>query len=214
MSFRNPVGPQPASVYWRRRILVLLGLIAAIAVVVLIVVRPGANAAPADPSPSPDSTAAAEPSAAPAATPTPTAAADPSAIAACAPGQVSVTAVTDKTTYGTEELPQLSFTIANVGAAPCTLNVGTTAQVFTITSGSDTIWTSTDCQTGAVDQPVTLAPGTPASSSPFSWERQRSSPETCGEADRPTVGADGASYHLSVSVGGFESAESAQFILG
>lgn len=41
-TLRNPVGPQPPSVYWRRRIMVLLGLIAVIVVVVLIVVRPGA----------------------------------------------------------------------------------------------------------------------------------------------------------------------------
>src|SRR4051794_17097091 len=135
MSFRTPAGPQPSSVYWRRRIVVLLGLIALIAVIVLIVVRPGAEAAPAAPAtPTPTASAPApEPSAVPS---TPPAAAD-GAVAPCAPGQVQVTAVVDKETYAEGEKPQLSWTISNVGAAPCSLDVGKTAQVFTITSGSD-----------------------------------------------------------------------------
>ncbi|WP_210507660.1 hypothetical protein [Naasia sp. SYSU D00057] len=217
MSFRSPVGPQPSSVYWRRRILVLLGLIAVIAAVVLVIVRPGANAAPADPSPSPSP--AAEESA-PAATPAPDEATeDPAAsgaVAPCTAGQVQVIAVTDKTTYAEGESPQLSWTISNTGAAPCSLNVGTNAQVFTITSGSDTVWTSTDCQAEGQDVEYTLetaASGAePTPVSPLQWDRERSTPDTC-DGNRPQVTGGGASYHLTVSVGGFESADSAQFIL-
>src|SRR3954470_13720333 len=214
MSLRSPVGPQPSSVYWRRRIVVLLGLIAVIAAVVLIVVRPGASAAPAAPLPSPSAPAKA---AAPAASPTPEASPDGTeTVTACGRGQVKVVAVTDKPTYEEGESPLLSWTISNTGSAPCSLNVGTKAQVFTITSGSDTVWTSTDCQADGQDVPFTLptaASGAkPTAVSPLQWDRERSTPDTCG-GDRPEVTGGGASYHLTVSVGGFESKDTAQFIL-
>src|SRR3712207_6189457 len=56
---RSPVGPLPAKVYWRRRIVVGLGLLAVLVAIVLIVVRPGQGAAtpPSDP---PTSSLAAE----------------------------------------------------------------------------------------------------------------------------------------------------------
>jgi hypothetical protein len=213
MSFRSPVGPQPSSVYWRRRIFVLLGLIAVIAAVVLVIIRPGANAASADPSPTPS---AAPEESAPAAAPAEEESADPAAVGACAPGQVEVVAVTDKETYEEGESPQLSWTISNTGAEPCALNVGTNAQVFTVTSGSDTVWTSTDCQTEGQDVEYPLPPAAsgaePTSVSPLQWDRERSSPDTC-DGERPEVTADGSSYHLTVSVGGFESEDTAQFIL-
>ena len=220
MSFRTPAGPQPSSVYWRRRIVVLLGLIALLVVIVLIVVRPGAEAAPAAPAtPTPTASAPRPSASSPAATPAPTATDSPAAkaVAACGPGQVQVAPVTDKQTYGAGEQPLLSMAISNVGSAPCSLNVGTSQMVFTVTSGSDTIWTSTDCQSNPADASYTLPPASsgvaPATVTPIPWQRQRSSPDTCGSKDRPTVRAGGASYHLSVSVGGFASTKSAQFIL-
>jgi hypothetical protein len=215
MTFRNPAGPQPSSVYWRRRIVVLLGLIALIAIVVLIVVRPGAEAAPAAPAtPTPTSSTLPQ---SPSPSPSATNAAGKKAVAACRPGQVEVTAVTDKETYGEDELPQLSMSISNVGDAPCSVNVGTSQMVFTVTSGSDTIWTSTDCQSDATDVPYTLPPASSgvaaATVTGIPWQRERSSPDTCDSEDRPAVPAGGASYHLDVSLGGFDSTESALFIL-
>ena len=35
-TFKHPVGPQPSKVYWRRRLLVGLGILAVIVVIVLI----------------------------------------------------------------------------------------------------------------------------------------------------------------------------------
>jgi hypothetical protein len=92
--------------------------------------------------------------------------------------------------------------------------VGTKAQVFTVTSGSDTIWTSTDCQSDGSDTPYVLPAGggAPVTSSPLEWDRTRSTAGTC-EGDRPAVPAGGSSYHFSVTVGGFRAAESAQFLL-
>jgi hypothetical protein len=131
----------------------------------------------------------------------------------CSPEKILVEAVTDKSAYEAAEQPQLSVTITNTGKNICVLNAGTAQQVFTIKSGEELYWTSTDCQVDAIDAEVSLTPGTPISSAvPIIWDRTRSSPETCN-GPRETVPAGGASYHLSVSVDGFESAESKQFQL-
>ena len=105
------------------------------------------------------------------------------------------------------------FSVTNTGTQPCRLNVGTSQQVFTITSGSDQYWTSTDCQKDPADAEVDLEPGkTVTSSTPISWDRTRSSAESCdGERDQASAG--GASYHLKTSVAGVESTTSKQFIL-
>ena len=42
------------------------------------------------------------------------------------------------------------------------LNVGTAAQVFTVTSGTEIYWKSTDCQVDAVYAQVSSEPNTPA----------------------------------------------------
>lgn len=204
-TIRNPVGPQSSKVYWRRRVIVLLGLVAIVAVVLLIVLRPGASeGAPG--------TATAPPTAPADQTTIPT---EPTAVDGdpCAPEQISVEAITDAAEYAAGELPQLSVTITNTGSNVCVLNAGTAAQVFTVTSGSDVYWTSTDCQQDPVDAEVSLEPGTPISSStPLVWDRTRSSTDTC-DGEREAAPGGGASYHLSVTVDGIESAESRQFLL-
>ncbi|WGD36802.1 hypothetical protein [Lysinibacter sp. HNR] len=195
-AIKNPVGPHSRRVYARRRLVALLGLIALIVVIILIVVRPGSGSEekPAvQGSAAPETPAASEP-------------------VDCAAGNVVVTPQTDSTTYGVGALPQISLNVINNGSTPCTINAGTAAMVFTIKSGDETYWTSTDCQVGAVDNFVILEPGVSAPSEPFAWERVRSASDTC-EGDRPAVPAGGASYHLSVSLGGIESTETAQFIL-
>jgi hypothetical protein len=209
-TFKNPVGPQPSSVYWRRRLILLLGLVAVIVVVVLIVVRPGAS----DGAPAPVNTNTSSPKATPVADPTsiPTASTTASG-QACDPSAVRVEAVTDKATYAAGELPQLSVAITNTGTAACKIDAGTAQQVFTITSGSETYWKSTDCQTDKVDAEVLLQPGkTISSQTPITWDRTRSDPSTC-QAQRPQVPAGGASYHLTTAIGGITSPETKQFIL-
>lgn len=208
-TIKNPVGPQPSKVYWRRRLVVLLGLLAVIVVVVLIIVRPGGNAE----AQKPDSTGASSSETPDAGSGTPPSA-QAGADAACAPEVVTVEAVTDEDTYAADQQPALSLVVTNTGATACTLNVGTAAQVFTVKSGEDVYWTSTDCQTEASDVPFELKPGEPVkSAAPIVWDRTRSAPDTCDSAERDSAPAEGSSYHLSVSIDGVESAASKQFIL-
>jgi hypothetical protein len=201
---KPPVGPQARSVYRRRRLVVGLGLLAVIAIILLIVFRPGGG----------DGSAASDPKPAAPADPAVTDAPDDSATTACDPAAVMVEAITDQGAYDPGVEPELSLTVTNTGTTACDLNAGTSTQVFTITSGSDVYWTSTDCQTDPADAMVTLEPGTPVSTkTPLVWDRTRSSPETCEITDREAVPGEGASYYLSVSVGGVASAGPVQFLL-
>jgi hypothetical protein len=215
MSTNQAPARQSPKVYRRRRLMVLLGLVGVIVAIVLIIVRPGSSQGD-----EPDAGGATNPSQT--AGPTDGAGTPPTVIPteptaadgdACAAKNIVVEAVTDKTVYEAAEQPQLSVTITNTGKNVCVLNAGTKAQVFTITSGEELYWLSTDCQVDPIDAEVSLAPGTPISSSvPIVWDRTRSSVETCG-GPREAVPAGGASYHLAVVVDGFESQATKQFQL-
>ena len=201
-TIRNPVGPQPSSVYWRRR-LVLLGLLAAVVIIVLLIVWPRGG----------DDTPVATNDAGSPNTAEPEEPIDPDAEAvACAAGTVTVAAITDKDAYAAGEQPLLSLSLTNTGTAPCLFNAGSDVQEYRITSGEDPIWNSRDCQTAPVAADVELAPGVALTTAPFAWDRTRSDSATC-TGERPQVTAGGATYRLAVTVDGVESATDEPFIL-
>ncbi|MGK9146085.1 hypothetical protein KXS11_00460 [Plantibacter flavus] len=216
----NPRGPLPASVYRRRRLVVFGALLAVIVLVIVLIVsitsRSGGTPTAASPSSTPSSTPSESSGEAPAATTPPideAATTDPGAAAACTADQITVEAIVNGTSFAAGELPQLSLSVTNTGSAACTMNAGTSQQVFTVSSGDEPYWTSTDCQTAPSDQQVLLEPGkTVASNPPITWDRTRSAPDTC-DAARDPVPAGGASYHLNTSIGGFASSDSTQFLL-
>ena len=156
------------------------------------------------------STDAAAPPASDAASPAPSAA----GTGECSAAVVTVTAVTDQSTYAADQNPQLSISLTNTSNADCTMNVGTSGQSFIITSGADTWWRSTDCQSAPSDQVVTIAAGqTVKSATPITWDRTRSSVDTCQDTNRAKAPGGGASYHLAVAIGGITGTGTAQFIL-
>jgi hypothetical protein len=205
-TIKNPVGPQPPSVYWRRRVLLLLLVVVVIFVVVLIVWRPGSGAKPGT---TPSSGTLNSASHAPSAGATSGSGATASA---CDPSVITLQPITDSASYAAGVQPQLSMSITNSGTKACTFDVGTDAQVYLITSGSDQIWSSKDCQTAPAANKQVLEPGKALSTTPFAWDRTRSSTTTC-TGSRPAVTAGGASYHLTVQVGAAKSAGSKQFLL-
>ncbi len=203
-TFRNPVGPQSPRVYWRRRLVVLLGLLAVIVIVVLIVSRPGSGT----PKPVPSGSQSAKPGATSSVTPGSTNAANAKA---CDPTKVTVTATLDSNSYAAGVNPVLTFALKNTSTAACSFSAGSDVQEFHITSGDELIWNSKDCQTGAVAATVLLQPFVPFAGSSLTWDRTRSSADTCSAA-RSQVIAGGASYHLQVIVNGVKS-DAPQFIL-
>ena len=194
-TFRTPVGPQPSGVYWRRRLVVGLGLLSVIVIVILLFVRPGSGA----PQPAESST------------PTPTGTST-GAIGPCDPAKVTVEAITDNTSFEAGVNPVLSFTVKSSAEQPCTIQAGSDVQEFKITSGDELIWSSRDCQTDPLAAVVTLAPGVPKQGSSLTWDRTRSSPETCDSPGEQVI-AGGASYHFEMILDGIKSTTTKQFLL-
>jgi len=202
-TFRNPVGPQPAKIYWRRRLVVILGLLAVIVIVSLIVFRPAPD--------KPETTAA---DTKPSSSATPSSTDAPAGDGAeCAEGVVEVAPITDAGDYGADQQPLLSLSITNTGTTACIFNAGTDAQEYVITSGEEKIWSSKDCQTEPVANAQVLEPGVALTTTPFPWDRTRSAADTCDSPDRPSVTAGGGSYHLEVTIDGVTSTDTKQFIL-
>ncbi|MFS0866229.1 hypothetical protein AB3M83_02705 [Microbacterium sp. 179-B 1A2 NHS] len=223
--------PTPA-VYRRRRLAVVLIALLIVGGIVALVIwqpwrmwtdaagvpQPGASPSATGttpPAPTPSGPPSPAASVAPSPSPTPTRSASggdgDEEIEPCTTGDVTVTAVADKGAYGTGEMPQLSIRLVNDTEFPCLINVGTAAQTFEITSGSDTWWRSTDCQEDSSDQVVQLEGGQAvASAAPIVWDRTRSAVDTCkGKRQSALPGW----YNLTVSIGGIESVEPAQFTL-
>ncbi|MEN8601430.1 hypothetical protein [Microbacterium rhizosphaerae] len=237
MTSQPPRRRHSPAVYRRRRLVVLLVIILIVAGVWLLIAKPWASTAadanppspavgaagttalpvPAASTPAPTDTPTHDPtpSATPSATPSPTATHAATATAApCTSANVTVDAVTDQNTYPSGQNPKLSIRLTNHGAKDCTMNVGTTTQKYTVTSGSDTWWRSTDCQSEPSDMVVLIKAGqTVQSATPLTWDRTRSSVSTCNSQSRPRAPGSGASYHLGVEIGGIASAQTAQFIL-
>lgn len=195
---------QDKSVYVRRRIIVLLGVIAVALAVVLIIIRPGSSGGakgvekvevPAD-----LTEKVVKPTGKPAENP------------ACELAQLKVQAITDQASYGAGEFPQLSLSVENTGDEACIAELGTAGMTFTVSSGSDQVWRSTDCQKAPESLPVILEAGEVLESEAINWDRTRSSVETCEIPRDPVVGG-GASYHLTVGAAGVEGKETAQFLL-
>lgn len=219
MSSSSPRRPHSPAVYRRRRLMVLLLVVAVVAAIVWVfVAKPWQSSADtsadtaASASPSPSATAgtdAASTGSGDAATGAETGEPQP-----CQPAKIMVEPVVSQANYAADEDPTFSIRVTNTGEVDCTFNVGTTTQKYTVTSGEDTWWQSTDCQSEPSDALITLAAGADVTSAtPLVWDRTRSSVATCGEPGRPAAPAGGASYHLSVEVGGVSSASTVQFAL-
>lgn len=207
--------------------MLLLAVVAVVAIVWVLIAQPWRSQA-STPAPEVSRSASATPSVSPSPSEAPAASdavpgenADAApegetdaGLPACGNADVSVEALTDQSGYAADQNPQLSIRLTNTSAEDCTLNVGTTGQSFTITSGNDTWWRSTDCQSEPSDMVVTLAAGqSVTSATPVTWDRTRSSVDTCQNPNRAKAPAGGASYHLAVAIGGIPSGATAQFLL-
>jgi len=174
---------------------VLGGVLLVIAVIALIIVRPSFGFEQAQPEPEDTGTL------------------EVVEIPACLPEQIELVAKTDQVTYAPAAIPQLWLSVTNVSSVDCRLQVGTDVQKYVITSGPEEIWNSTDCQEFSASDEQTLKAGQEQETMSISWNRVRSSPETCDSDARPAATAGGASYHLRVSLGTVSSPETQQFIL-
>ena len=149
---------------------------------------------PASANPAASATPSASASATAPATPSPTA----SATATCNQNLVTVTASTDKPAYGPGENPMLTLKVTNGGKVPCEVNIGTSQMEFLVTSGSDRIFSSKDCQAYSEDLVKVIAPGASETAN-FPWSRNRSA-EGC-KAVAAAPGGGGAYYIFTAKLG-------------
>ena len=193
----QPVGPLPAATYWRRRVVLLVGL-----VVLLLLLRACAGgdgatkrktAATAKPTPTPSVTRTASPRG----TSTSSTAA-PAAPAArlCPDAALTVTAVTDADTYAVGATPKITLVVKNSSAAPCRRDLGAGAVELVVYSGNDRIWSSVDCTDSRSTSLVTLpAGGTQAVVK--TWSGRRSKPGCASTATAALAGT----YRIVARVG-------------
>lgn len=232
MTGTTPRRRHSPAVYRRRRLVLLVALLVIVGVVWLLIAQPWRGSAEesattgertssqstadslpvpsSQKTPDPSDTGAVEGALVEGATPTPgaTPAAQP-----CVASELTVQPVTSADSFTGDQKPQFSIELTNNGP-DCTLNVGTSAQSFTVTSGDDVWWRSTDCQSEPSDMIVLVTAGqTVTSAAPLEWDRTRSAVGTCGDTTRPVAPGGGASYHLSVEIGGIASTEPKQFLL-
>jgi cytoskeletal protein RodZ len=211
----------PSKAVYRRRRLVFFGgiilLLAVIAVAVwLVIAQPWADAASGGPVKTP-SASPSETSAQPTpekTTDTPEPTETEAGPAPCRAADVIVEAVTDAESYQSGTNPQLSISLTNGSSTDCTIDVGSATQVFTVASGEDVWWRSTDCQENPSSMVVTLKAGQEVTSAePITWDRTRSNVGTCDDENRPRAPGGGASYHVAVSIGGFDAVNTRQILL-
>lgn len=225
-SFRDPVGPLPPSVYWRRRIIVGVVLLAIIVVIAMIIFRPAgdsdaqADSSAADTSQT-DSSAAdsADTAAADSEDPgTIDGTSDGDADAAtdgtsdggsnetantCDASDISLTAVADDVVYQKGENPKLRLQVTNAGGTDCDFNVGTSQQNFVISSGEEVIWASEHCEEDPQDSVMTLKANETLQTDTISWDRTKSSEAKCNAG--PISGIADATYQFHVEIGDIQS---------
>lgn len=166
------MGPEPESVYWRRRIVLIAAVLGVVAILAWLWPSGGESQPAAVPSTSasPTSTAAsasasASPSASASASASTSDEPSPSATSASGDPQacrssdlaVTVSVETPTPTAGAEVV--FVMEIANNGDSPCRQDVGAAATTFTVTSGGYRVWSSDDCNPGGSEQLEVIPPG-------------------------------------------------------
>ncbi len=201
----RPVGPEPARVYWTRRLLILAALIVA-ATLVWTLVQGGGTPSDAKAGSSPsadgktegdddgeatgndsgDSTGAASP---------------------CTAENLELTVASGRNSYAAGASPSFTVTVTNTGDAGCTVDVGDASRELLITSGSDRIWSSLDCESEEPSRNLLLGAGK-SDTHEVSWDRIRSDEKCSDGLPTPRPGT----YKAQVKLNGAES-EQATFAL-
>lgn len=122
----------------------------------------------------------------------------------CEQNLVTVTAATDKPAYAAGENPLLTLKVTNGNKVPCEVNIGTSQMEFLVSSGSDRIFSSTDCQTDPTDLVKTIAPGQSETAN-FPWQRNRTVQGCAPIEAKP--GAGGAYYVFTARLASKTSAK-------
>lgn len=193
----RPVGPEPAGVYWKRR-LVVTAVVAVVLLVAWLVVsgavgqQKKTGGAPKPPAPS-----------------TSTSAKPPSASAPCTKDALLLTVTPSKTTYAKGEKPAFSVAVTNSGDHGCSVDAGDKSREVRVVSGSDRIWSSKDCAKGEDASRTLLLSAGKRDTADVTWDRSRSNATCATDLPTPRPGT----YKVQVFLLGAES-DAVPFTLG
>jgi hypothetical protein len=218
-----PVGPRPSSVYWRRRLVVLVSVLAlfgliALTVRVLLAHDPGKPAAAgtgraAGASTSGSAPAASRSPSSPAGTaassstsrsaPARSTSSSPSTSAStaappppCTAAFLRLAAASDRTRYTTGDKPVLSILVTNRGDGPCVQNLADSQIELRVYNGQSRVWGSHDCTVQPGTDERTLKKGSTVRVSVV-WSGLSSQPHCAGTRQR--VGAGTYTLYASLS---------------
>jgi hypothetical protein len=194
----HPVGTLPASVYWRRRILLLAAVLLAGISGYVIFFRGGGNQAPRAGSAftSPGSGSRSATSADGASTSSAGSSAVSSSAAssrsaspakACQPSQLAVKAATDAGSYPAGAKPRVAIVVTNRGPAPCVQDLADSQIELRVYNGSARVWGSHDCQIQPGTSRSTLPVGQPIRRA-IEWSGLTSRPGCAGVRTRVGAG--------------------------
>lgn len=186
----HPVGPLPASTYWRRRVVLFVGLI-----VLLLLAKSCTGGG------SPDKAAVVKPrpSSTPSVTPAPiraTSTPAPVALATCADASLQLTTSTDASAYPVGGAPKLTLSVKNSSVRACRRDLGSGAVELLVFSGADRVWSSDDCGSGKSVALTTLAPAG-SQAVVLTWAGKRSKPGCSGSREQAKPGT----YRVVARVG-------------
>lgn len=194
----HPVGPQPPSVYWRRR-LFLIGSLLVLAILLVLTAKiaasdggeptaGGGGTTPPATTPATHthhtSTTPATPSSRHASTGASSSSAVPKP---CSAKDLSVEAVVAKPTYQVGEQPVLELQVTNTGAAPCVQDLADKQVELRVYNGESRVWGSHDCQVQPGTNARTLAVDTPVRVA-ITWSGLTSQPGCTGTRQRVGAG--------------------------
>lgn len=199
----HPVGPEPASTYWRRRSVLLV-----MSLVVLLLLRScvGGGSSPrrtGDAKPTATPSPSASPASRVSSSPSPTAsAATVSASRPCADTELRLVVSTDDTSYPVGSAPTFTLVVTNTSATPCTRDLGPTAVSLLVVSGTARQWSSDDCQPASGHEPTVLAPGKATQVARIQWSGKKSQVG----CPSPRESASAGTYQVSGRLGTLTSA--------
>jgi hypothetical protein len=183
-SVLSPVGPEPRTVYWLRRSILVIIVVA----VVLLVAHACSGGSPSKPA----SGHATKPAVSPQPSGSPSAAATPR----CTPAELTATLSTDASTYPLGRDPKFTATFRNTSGTLCRLVSTVASRSWTVTSGPVTNWTSAGCHLTGAPIRAKLA-GAKTVSVSISWDAHRND-SSCTAGSAALAGT----YVLRATLGG------------
>jgi hypothetical protein len=195
----HPVGPLPASTYWRRRAVLVAGLLAVVLLLRSCAGRGDDRPVAGTASPHPTATATAPASATPQASARAsavTATRAPAPVPACRDEALALTSTTDQATYALGASPRITLSVKNSSSTACTRDLGSGAVELLVFSGADRIWSSDDCNPSTATAVTALAPGA-GQAVVKTWPGKRSRPGCSGSA----APAQAGTYRVVARVG-------------